>query len=200
MSYSIDIDLQDIEEVTNLTVQNFSDEFIIETDSFDYWFDSNIDITDHCDYDENDNPIDLTEEELLTLKLDNVDEFKSSNGMSSIIDDYASKSDSLDILQNTPQDRDIELVTKYCSNISLFEVHNLNVYGISNNGGGMDLSDNYALAYWICDGYSPISVNQVMSLSEEAEKLLRWFEATYKETCRKVDHYQMNKYLRELQA
>ncbi len=199
MGYSIDTELND-ENVENITIANFTDKFIIETDSFLNWFDDYVDIDEHCDYDENDKIIELSNDELEDLKLENVEEFKCSDRYYEFSDNYGSVSGSLDILQFEPQKEDIELITKYCSNVSLFYVNDLSVYGISNNGGGMDLSDNYALAYWLCDGYSPISVSQVMSLSDEAEKLLRWFEATYKETCSRVSRNQMNKYLRELRG
>ena len=64
----------------------------------------------------------------------------------------------------------------------------------------MDLSDNYALAYWLIDGYSPISVSQVMSLSDEAEKLLRWFEDTYSATARRVNKRDIKNYLKEINS
>jgi hypothetical protein len=195
MGYSIDLELND-ECVDNLTIENFSDEFIIDTDSFACWFDDNVDIDDFCEYDDNDNIIALTNDEIIALKIENVEEFKGSDSYYSFMDDYGSMSNTLQILQIEPQKEDIRLVTKYCSNVSLFFANELNVFGISNNGCGMDLSDNFALAYWIIDGYSPIDVSQVMSLSDEAEKLLRWFEATYKENNRKVSRYDMNKYLR----
>ena len=199
MAFSIETELND-ENVENITIENFTDEFIIETDSFLNWFDANVDIDESCDYDEDDNIIELSNEELIELKLENVEEFKGSDSYFEFGDNYGSVSSSLDILQFEPQKEDIELVTKYCSNISLFHVRDLSVYGMSNNGGGMDLSDNFALAYWIIDGYSPISVSQVMSLSDEAEKLLRWYEAKYKETCSRVNTYDMKKFLKELRG
>ena len=91
-------DLNNSEVVTNLTVANMSDTFLIDTDQFLYWFDDNIDLEDHQDYDENDDLIPLDSDEVTTIKLDNVDEFKSSDAFVSLSDEYCSMSDVLYIL------------------------------------------------------------------------------------------------------
>ena len=175
--YRIELNLTDMDNIErlniiNMTIANFSDQEIIESDAFGYWFDDNVDLEDHQECDENDDYIELTEEELNDVKLESVQEFKDSEGFYSLQEDYDSMTNSLHILQNEPTAEEIQLITKYAPNVTVYGIEEFGAYGLSLNGCGMDMSDLLALAYFIVDEESPISVSQVMSLGTEAETAL----------------------------
>ena len=180
MSYTINYEAN-FENSTNLTVENFSDEFLITTDEFNYWFNEEIDLEDFEEWDTNDELIPMTDERIEDIKIDLVDDFKSSQYFDDLVENYYPMVSDLEILQNIPSNEDIRIVTELCPNVTVLELHELGTCALGLNGAGMNMSDILALSYWIIDGFSPIEVRQCLSLSKNAEELLRWFEKTYKE-------------------
>ena len=180
MSYTINYEAN-FENSTNLTVENFTDEFLITTDEFDYWFNEEIDLEDFEEWDTNDEIIPMTDDRLEDIKIDLVDDFKSSQYFDDLVENYYPMVSDLEILQNIPSNEDIRIVTELCPNVTVLELHELGTCALGLNGAGMNMSDILALSYWIIDGFSPIEVRQCLSLSKNAEELLRWFEKTYKE-------------------
>lgn len=76
------------------------------------------------------------------------------------------------ILQKDVPTRSLTICRKYVGNVVILRIDELETYVIALTAGGMDLSDNIELAYYIIDGTSPVKAAQVMNLSNEAEALL----------------------------
>jgi len=86
----------------------------------------------------------------------------------------------IEVLQNKPTDKQIELVEKYAPVASVIHEYNLDFYGLGLRGCGMDLSEYLELAYYIIDGVSPIKARSIMSLSGKAKELLEFCRDTVK--------------------
>jgi len=184
MSFSINISNLGIEEIDNLSINGLSDETIITTDEFDYWFNE-----EKVEYEE----IEDTEDN----RLDAVEEFKMSSAYNELEDNYYPMMNEVEITQKSICSEKTDLLHQFVPNVSALFISSLNTYALGLNAAGMDLSDNLELAYYIVDGKSPIKANEILSLSDKATDLLKW--------CRNeisnnnfVDFHSLKRYLNKI--
>ena len=187
MSYAIFYDWSekyDGEDYQNLTADKMleDDEYIVETEQFDYWYDDN-----KCEEDMEDFE---SEEE---YKLSLVDDFRNSGAYDELRDTFVPMMSYVHILQNEPLDEAIELVEEYAGACVVIKIEELDCYGLALTGGGMDLSDYLELAYYILDGVSPIKSREVLSLRKEARELLEFCRNSKDGVCL----YDIKKFLEE---
>jgi len=176
MSYCIYVDWSDKFEGEGYENLSWSeteadDKLLSKTEQFDYFYD---DFSDERDEDE-------TEEE---HRISLVDKFKETQAFDELRETYVPMMNYMHILQDKPFEEQIQLVEKYAGVCVVIEMEDLDVCGLALTGGGMDLSDNIELAYYLTDGVSPVISRQVMSLGSTAEKLLEYCRKVVKETGR----------------
>ena len=179
MSYCISYDFStklDGEDYENISWNELSgdNDKIIETEQFDYFYE---DYKDEKDEDE-------TEQE---HRLSLIETFECEQAYDELRDTFAPIMNFIHILQQEPMEEQVKLVEEYAGVCVLISVDKLGVNGIALTGGGMDLSDNIELAYYLTDGTSPIKSTQIMSLSKKAEALLMF--------CREEESVYHNKIL-----
>jgi hypothetical protein len=179
----------------NLTwdyVQGDND-ILSQSDSFDYFFDS-FDDKD-SDYEEL-NFVDYPEPEKERI----MDAFRESESFWDLQDGYIPMYNIIHMLQSEPTEEMIEMVERYarvCSIVDIYTVDtdpDVSTSFLALTGCGMDFSDNLELAYYICDGVSPISTRQVMSLGSKATRLLEYCQSVVKKDGR-VSFYEIKKFL-----
>ena len=143
-------------EYKNLTLDKLcsDDEAIVETKAFEYWFNN----TNNKDCD----------------KLDKVEDFKQSNTFLELQNSYTPIYNYVHILGSFVNDNEVEMVSKYIGNVVIVHLNDADVDVIALTSCGMDFSDSIELAYYIIDGKSPVIAEQVLSLNEDAEKLLNF--------------------------
>lgn len=164
MSYCIYLEDLNSESIVNLSWNKFDeqDELIIQTEQFNYYY---------ADYvNDRDKEYETEDEHKLGL----VDDFRGTQAYDELRDTFCPMMNYVHILQQEPMEKQVALVEKYAGICVLIEIEKLDVYAIALTGGGMDLSDNIELAYYLTDGVSPIETRQVMSLSKDAERLLHF--------------------------
>lgn len=176
MSYCINYDFSsklESEDYTNMSLEALEDDEadIIKTYEFEYFYEEHADL--------NEDEEDEEDEEERKMKL--LEEFRHSSAYYEMRDSLCPIMNFMHILQYTPTYEAISRVNKYARNCVIIYVEKLDTYGIALTGGGMDLSDNIELAYYLTDGESPIKCSQVMSLSGEAEKLLETYRKRQEE-------------------
>jgi hypothetical protein len=180
MAYAVNINFGEIDDVENLTVSYMDDITLGAHQEFNDWWEENYGTV--CDdYD----PYRF------------VEDFRSSMQYYDLIDSYYPIIDVLHILQEKLDEETTNLITKYVSSVALFRVHSLDVDGIALLGCGMDMSEYIELAYYICDGTSPIQAHQIMSLPAKQKDLLLWFREVRatKPINGRVTRYEMHRYL-----
>jgi len=188
MSYCIDIDWSEKFEGEGYENLSWSeteadDKLLSKTEQFGYFYD---DFSDEKDEDE-------TEEE---HRISLVDKFKETQAFDELRETYVPMMNYMHILQDKPFEEQVQLVEKYAGICVVIEMEDLDVCGLALTGGGMDLSDNIELAYYLTDGVSPVISRQVMSLGSTAEKLLEHCRKVVKETGR-VCHNEVKSFLGE---
>ena len=188
MSYCIYVDWSDKFEGEGYENLSWSeteadDKLLSKTEQFDYFYD---DFSDERDEDE-------TEEE---HRISLVDKFKETQAFDELRETYVPMMNYMHILQDKPFEEQIQLVEKYAGVCVVIEMEDLDVCGLALTGGGMDLSDNIELAYYLTDGVSPVISRQVMSLGSTAEKLLEYCRRVVKGTGR-VCHNEVKGFLGE---
>ena len=135
MSYTINIgdmpqfNKDGFENWTNETINNMSEDYIISTDYFSYYFDS-------CkEYDGDD-----------IVEIDYIDSFKDSQNYYDLEDSFYPIYNYVHILQHSPSSYAIEKILFNAPNVSILYFEQLDTYGIALNGCGMDMSDSIAYA------------------------------------------------------
>jgi len=103
-----------------------------------------------------------------------IEEFKDSDSYYDLKESYIPIINRIEILQNKPTEKQLELVEKHATAVSVIYEYDLDFYGLGLRGCGMDLSEYLELAYYIIDGISPIKANSIMSLSNKDRALLEF--------------------------
>jgi len=171
MSYTIFFnEWGDLDKYTNLTFETISsdDEDLSNTEIFEDWFedrygDRGLNLEDIRNGD-------IEDEDLRIYEL--VDEFRDSDAYYDLEESYAPIYNFVHILEHKPSENDILMIEKYISNVVVVYLNEVDTYALALTGCGMDLSDCIELAYYIIDGRSPVEAKQIMSLDENAKKLL----------------------------
>jgi len=170
MSYTIFFDKwTDFDKYDNLTLETLckNDYALSKTEVFENWYMYN--------YGEDDYLEDVREGyaryDYLNLK-DLAKEFKESDAYFILQDDLTPAYNEAYILKNIPTEQQILITYDCVPDISVVYIKNLDTYALALTGYGMNLSDCIELAYYIIDGQSPIEAKQIMSLDENAKKLL----------------------------
>jgi len=172
MSYSINYDFREKFEGSDYELMSFdcvleNEDLLTQTEEFEGWI-------EYMGYKKNEG---VDEKE---FKESLIEEFKNSDSYYDLRDSFIPMVNEIEVLQNKPTDKQIELVEKYAPVASVIHEYNLDFYGLGLRGCGMDLSEYLELAYYIIDGVSPIKARSIISLSGKAKELLEFCRDTVK--------------------
>lgn len=105
-----------------------------------------------------------------------IEDFKNSSDYYDFLDSFTPIYNFVHLLSDAnTDDENLILLNRLVGNIVVVvHIEDLDADVIALTGCGMDLSDDIELAYYILDGKSPIKARQIMSLSDDAEKLLKF--------------------------
>jgi len=175
MSYTIYFDkwCQLGEEYDNLTWSRIgdNDDLLSKTDAFEYWFDN---VNDRC--------LDSYIQDGLNDEiLEQIDDFSSSDSFLELLDSYIPIYNYVHIISAYVDDDRVKMISKHIGNVVIVHINDIDVDGIALTSCGMDFSDSIELAYYIVDGESPVISNNVISLDNNAEKLLYFCRNKVKE-------------------
>jgi len=170
MSYTIFFnEWTDFDKYDNLTLDTLcnNDYALSKTEVFENWYMYN--------YGEDDYIEDVREGYARYDYLNLVDlakKFKESDAYFILQDDLTPAYNEAYILNNKPTKKQILITYDCVPDISVVYIKNLDTYALALTGCGMNLSDCIELAYYITSGQSPVEAKQIMSLDENAKKLL----------------------------
>jgi hypothetical protein len=150
MSYVIYWDKFGEEDFENMTMQCISDEYILASSEFENWAEAHLgsDIDSYTDEEK-------------------IDGFRDS-------DDYFWYQDSMHpmmnyvhILEYNASCEAVQFLLDVNPTVVIGTIESLDVDVICLSGGGMDLSDCIELAYYVCDGKSPVKSSQPMVIPKD---------------------------------
>jgi len=112
---------------------------------------------------------------------DESEEFFYSDLYNRLEDGYIPIYNFIHLLQGKPYDEWINLLSELTGSVCVIYIEDMDAHFIALLGCGMDMSDCIELGYYVLDGVSPVKASQVMSLSDNSEKLLLYCREYAKE-------------------
>jgi hypothetical protein len=149
MSYVIYWDKFGEEDFDNMTIGCISDQYIVNSDEFEMWVDENINADDE-----------YTIEEKIEM-------FKESESYFWYQDTLHPMMNYVHILEYSVSCEAAQFLLDIDPTVVIGTIEALDTDVICLSGGGMDLSDCIELAYYVCDGKSPVRSSQPMVIPED---------------------------------
>jgi len=145
MSYTINIS-DKFEYMENLTINNLSEEFLLNSEEFQ-------------SFKENEE----------NSEFQTIEEFRDSEFYDDLLNRYYPIYNYYHILQNEPNNAQLELLAELTSIISIlnYEEFELNLIGL--NSCGQDNSEFLELAYYIIDGIAPVHATDLCFSSKRIQ-------------------------------